>query len=144
MVLYKAMFMGYSNTGPFTSNALPALDSTFFNNVETFLGTINSLATDSHISSDGNGNGRAISVSFSHGRITRIAKAGRYTVTTTAQAFNHNLGATPDFVAISIQSGFGPPGHQVYVDYGSLSSTQVRLQSDVPTGIGVYILSVKL
>src|SRR6266480_7780881 len=143
MVLYKVLFMGYANTGPFVSNALPALDATFFNNVENFLDTVNSMATDTHNSSDGNGNTTVSSVSFAHGRISRIAKAGPYTVTTTMKGFNHNLGATPDFVAISMQSGVIST-HQVYVDYGSLSSTQVRMQSDTSTGIGVYILTLKL
>ena len=141
--LYRLLFSGYSNTGPFVTNAAPALDATFFNNVENFLDTVNSLATDTHNSSDGNGNATVSSVSFSHGRITRIAKAGPYTVTTTMKGFNHNLGDTPDFVAISMLSGLISV-HQVYVDYGSLSSTQVRMQSDISSGIGVYILTLKL
>ena len=55
LFLYRLLFTGYANTGPFVNNAPPGISATFLNNVENFLDTINSAATDSHISADGAG-----------------------------------------------------------------------------------------
>lgn len=65
--------VSYSPTGPFTDNTPPGIDAAFLNNVETCLtalcgatgsgGTVNSLATDTNVSSDGNGNATMNSVS---------------------------------------------------------------------------------
>ena len=143
LIVSRVLFMGYGNTGPFTSNALPALDATFFNNIENFLDTVTSIATDHNNTSDGNGNATVKSMHFTTGKITRIAKAGPYTVNTTEKAFNHNLGAVPDFVAVTMISGF-TGANSCYVDFGNLTSSQVSLQSSVSGGLGVYILSLKL
>jgi hypothetical protein len=49
--------MAYSPTGPFTNNTVPpGISATFLNNVENFLVTVNSAATDSNITSGGSGN----------------------------------------------------------------------------------------
>lgn len=48
--------MGYVKTGPFTSGAGPGIDAGFLNNVENFLVTVNSAATDAAITSAGSGN----------------------------------------------------------------------------------------
>lgn len=42
--------MGYVKTGPFISGAAPGIDAGFLNNVENFLVTVNSAATDASIS----------------------------------------------------------------------------------------------
>lgn len=47
--------MTYTKVGPFVNNSQPGLNATFFNNVENTLVSINTAATDSHISADGTG-----------------------------------------------------------------------------------------
>ena len=48
--------MAYSKFGPFTNGQPPGISSGFLNGVETFLASVTSAATDSNITSDGNGN----------------------------------------------------------------------------------------
>lgn len=162
-------FTPYSNSGPFINNSVPpGINATFLNNVENFLDQLDSsAAADVHITSDGAGNetllsanltGAGTGLTVQHnalvkgnltvnailalvtGSLTRIAKAGPFSVSTTLTAFNHGLGAVPDFVITSIDAG-SVTAHQCYVEYSSLSSTQVKLQSD--GSLTVYTLCIK-
>jgi hypothetical protein len=74
------------------------------------------------------------------GGLSRTMKAGPFTVTTVLTAFNHGLGATPDFVIPVIQTGSTSP-HNVYVDYATMDGTTVKMQGDGT--LTVYILSLK-
>lgn len=47
--------MPYSQYGPFDNGGSPPVNENFLNGLESFLLLINALATDSHITSDGNG-----------------------------------------------------------------------------------------
>ncbi len=76
------------------------------------------------------------------GSITRIQAAGPYSVTTTGTFFNHNLGVVPDFVIPVIDSVIGA-AHAAAVDFATMTSTQVKLSSDLAGGLTVRILSFK-
>ncbi len=76
------------------------------------------------------------------GSVTRIQAAGPYSVTTTGTFFNHNLGVIPDFVIPVIDSVIGA-AHAAAVDYATMTSTQVKLSSDLAGGLNVRILSFK-
>ncbi len=76
------------------------------------------------------------------GSIARIAQAGPYSVTTTGTFFNHNLGVIPDFVLPVIDSVIGA-AHAAAVDFATMTSTQVKLSSDLAGGLNVRILSFK-
>ncbi len=76
------------------------------------------------------------------GSITRIQAAGPYSVTTTGTFFNHNLGVIPDFVLPVIDSVIGA-AHAAAVDFATMTSTQVKLSSDLAGGLNVRILSFK-
>jgi hypothetical protein len=47
--------MTYTQYGPFANGGSPPVNSNFLNGVESFLLTVNALATDANITSDGNG-----------------------------------------------------------------------------------------
>ena len=99
------------------------------------------LSTDAgKFISDGAGGLTALSIALQHGSISRIAKAGPFTVTTVLTAFNHGLTATPDFVIAMIDSA-SALGHSVYIDFGSFTTTQVKLKAD--SSVTVYILSIR-
>ena len=99
------------------------------------------LSTDAgKFTSDGAGGLTALSIALQHGSISRIAKAGPFTVTTVLTAFNHGLTATPDFVIAMIDSA-SALGHSVYIDFGSFTTTQVKLKAD--SSVTVYILSIR-
>ncbi len=76
------------------------------------------------------------------GSITRIQAAGPYSVTTTGTFFNHNLGVIPDFVIPVIDSVIGS-AHAVAADFATMTSTQVKLSSDLAGGLNTRILSFK-
>ena len=99
------------------------------------------ISTDAgKFTSDGAGGLSALSIALQHGSISRIAKAGPFTVTTVLTAFNHLLTATPDFVIAMIDAG-SAVGHSVYVDFGSFTTTQVKMKAD--SSVTVYILSIR-
>jgi hypothetical protein len=74
------------------------------------------------------------------GSITRIAKDGTFAVTTTPTLFNHSLGVVPDLVLVNI-TGALSVSRTCVVDYGTLSSTQVKLTGDGT--MSVFTLSFK-
>src|SRR5713226_4530689 len=121
--------MGYVQYGPFVNGSSPGLSSSFFNQVEAFLTTLNSASTDANILSDGNGALTIAKLLLTAGTMTRIAKAGPLSVTTTLTFFNHGLGAIPDFVIPVIAAG-STRAHNCYVDFGTMTTTQVKLQGD--------------
>src|SRR6266487_3214559 len=192
--LYRLLFSGYSNTGPFTNNVVPpGISATFLNNVENFLDTVNSAATDSHVTADGNGNvvttgtvqvannkayqskdsgGTVRSLMTLDGSNNLIVKAGGNnqirlqtssgaeqaridgtglnliagtfslltgsiarismfsgTATVTATLFNHGLGAVPDIVLLQLTIASSTAHMLTYYNDGSLSSSQVKVQS---------------
>ena len=57
--------MAYSKTGPFTNVGAPGISASFLNNIENFLVTVNSAATDSHFTSSGNGIFNALGLAVS-------------------------------------------------------------------------------
>lgn len=134
--------MGYVPTGPFVSGGAPGISAGFLNNVEAFLQTINAVATDQTISSDGAGNenmtgvtankfqlsGTGAIVSLLAGSISRISffsGTGNATV-------NHSLGAVPTFCLIMYAASASPfgsvPTHPVY--YYNATSTQITVVAD--------------
>jgi hypothetical protein len=80
----------YPLTGPFSNNSTPGINSTFLNNLETYL----EYVADSNISVDGSGNMTVASIVLTHGTLTRIA-FGFSSVTTGGTTITHNLGANP-------------------------------------------------
>jgi hypothetical protein len=185
--------MGYSNTGPFTNNVTPpGVSATFLNNVENFLDTVNSLATDANNTSDSNGNATVVTINVpnngalrskdSGGTVRQIVQldssnnlnivaggnnrislktsggteiarvnasglsliSGTFalltgslarissfsgTATTTSTNFNHNLGAVPDIIMLTLTI-VSSTAHMITYDPTSLTSTQVKVQSD--------------
>ena len=134
--------MGYVPAGPFVSGGAPGLSASFFNNIETFLQSINAVATDPITTSDGAGTetftavnankfqltGTGAIVAFLAGSISRISffsGTGNATV-------NHNLGAVPTFCMIMYAGAGSPfgtlPTHPVY--YYNATSTQVTVVAD--------------
>lgn len=132
--------MPYTQYGPFVNGSAPGISSSFLNQLESFLVTINNAATDANISSDGSGNMTIAKLLLATGSVNRIAKAGPLSVTTTLTFFNHNLGVVPDFVIPVISAG-STSAHNCYVDFGTMTTTQVKLQGD--GSLTVYILSIK-
>jgi hypothetical protein len=132
--------VSYTAYGPFNNGSAPGISSAFLNALEAYLTTINNAATDANISSDGSGDLTIAKMLLATGSVNRIAKAGPLSVTTTLTFFNHNLGAVPDFVIPVISAG-STTAHNCYVDFGTMTSTQVKLQAD--GSLTVYILSIK-
>ncbi len=97
-----------------------------------------------HISSGG--------VTLDHGTITLLAGSLSrmvYThiasVTTVAAFVNHNLGVAPDFCFLIPNDGTLSTGNfNAYYDSGTMTSTQVKLQSNSVGGIPVGLIAVKL
>ncbi len=162
------------------------------NNLENFLDTVNSLATDANNTSDSNGNATVVTINVpnngalrskdsggtvrqiiqldtsnnlnivagGNNRIslktsggTEIARvnasglsliSGTFalltgslarissfsgTATTTSTNFNHNLGAVPDIIMLTLTI-VSSTAHMITYDPTSLTSTQVKVQSD--------------
>lgn len=94
------------------------------------------------ITSNGAGDLTMLSALFTSGSLTRIAKAGPFSLTSTKTNFNHLLGDVPDFVFWLILTSAPVVDHSVYVDLTNATSTQVGLKAGGP--VTAYILSIKL
>ena len=75
-------FATYSNTGPWTNNALPSISATFLNNIESFLDQIvSNLVADSNIGSDGAGNITSLgNITFTSGKAKVFSSSGVWIV----------------------------------------------------------------
>jgi hypothetical protein len=67
-------------------------------------------------------------IQFALGQVTRWSKFTG-TATTTSTFFNHGLGAVPDIVLLQLD-GTSNTAHSVWADYGSMSSSQVKITAD--------------
>lgn len=134
--------MPYSNTGPFTNNITPpGISSTFLNNVENFLDTVNTMATDSNNTSDGSGNATVHSMTFAHGKITRIAFGFIASLTNAGQTITHGLGGTPSFVVGQVVAGTGNTG-AVVAYFTSIGSSSFVISTNSSSGFPVYWLVI--
>lgn len=79
------------------------------------------------------------------GSLSRLKYTHIASVTTTAAFVNHGLGAVPDFCILIANDGTLSSGlFQAYYESSSMTSTQVKLQSNSVGGIPVGLIAVKL
>lgn len=120
----------YTPTGPFTNNTTPGINSTFLNNVETFLG----YAADTNITADGSGNLTMASAILTHGTLTRIA-FGFAAVTTGGTTITHNLGVNPTAIFLQVSaSGI--------TAYASSTVTTTTFTAFVSTNNNIWWLAI--
>lgn len=107
--------MAYTPFGPWNPNAPPGINKSFLDALEAFLQSINSAATDSHITADGNGNETVKSVSLTHGRITQFTV---FTGTGPVTGAIHGCSTAPVAIFVNYfaaSANFGsPPGSIPY------------------------------
>lgn len=137
--------MTYVRKGRFTNNSQPGLNADFFNGVEDTLVSINSAATDSHISADGTGLFTALGINVNAAPTTLTgATAGSITlyqpfrgpsfkvVIMRLTGFRNNAGHTQGIVLPSAFTG------RCKVWAGDMPSTGVQFQkSGVSQAIAV-------
>jgi hypothetical protein len=105
--------MAYTKTGPFVNGSAPGISAAFLNAVENYL-----------------------SPGVAKAGLPNSSWFGPYTVTSTGTFFNHNLvdstgtAVTPDLVLLVIAQ-LTNTLHVVSYDPGTITSTQVKLESDV-------------
>lgn len=94
---------------------------------------------------DGNGfHLIAGTLNFLAGHISRIVYTNIPSVTSTAAFFNHNLGTTPDACIIVPNDGFVTNAQfSAYYEKSSMTSTQVKLQTNSVSGISVGLWAIK-
>ncbi len=84
-------------------------------------------------------------LTFLAGSLSRIVYTHIASVTSTAAFQNHNLGVTPAFCIVVANDGTLSSGlFQAYYESSSMTSTQVKLQSNSAGGIPVGLIAVKL
>lgn len=108
----------------------PGISSTFLNNVETFLG----YASDTNITTDGNGNLTVAAILLTHGTLTRIA-FGFSSVVTTGTVITHNLGALPSGI-------FLQPSAAGITAYASSTTTTTTFTAFVSTNNNIWWLAI--
>ncbi len=84
-------------------------------------------------------------LAFLAGSISRIKYTHIASVTTVAAFQNHNLGVAPDFCFLIPNDGvLTTANFSAYYESSSMTSTQVKLQSNSAGGIPVGLIAVKL
>lgn len=79
------------------------------------------------------------------GTLSRFVYTHIASVTTIATFFNHNLGVVPDFCILIPNDGVLSTGNfNAYYESSSMTSTQVKLQSNSAGGIPVGLIAIKL
>ena len=123
----------YSKTGTFNAGAAPGISSTFLNNVETWIDSMD----DANISANGSGQMSMLKLALTTGTVTRIS---RFSGTGSVTAASHGLGSTPDIILLQYAGNFGsPPDHPAY--YYNEGTTTVHVVAD--TGYFWYGLAIK-
>ena len=120
----------YIKTGPFNTNAAPAISATFLNNMETFL----YYASDTAITTDGSGHLTVASIVLTHGTLTRVA-FGFSAITTGGTTITHSLGVIPSAVLIT-------PSAAGLTFYVSSTMTSTTFTAFISTNNNVWWLAI--
>jgi len=113
----------YTATGPFANGGAPGIQSSFLNNIETFLAGY----SDSHISVDGNGKLTVVNVALAVGGISRIKTFGPVACINGKTTVAHGLGVTPDWIGITILAAASGSTASAGYDSSTVTSTNVDI-----------------
>lgn len=119
--------MSYTNYGPFTDGSSPGISASFLNALETFLDTINSAATNSHISADSSGN-----ITAATGQLRNVTFLGtQYQLTTNPTL---NSGNTNTYTVTGGSTGVPTSAIAVILQIGIFANTAGGYVTIAPHG----------
>jgi hypothetical protein len=138
--------MAYTRSGPFTNGGAPGISATFLNNVENFLvslgtSTVNTAATDTHVSSDGSGDVTVKSINFAVGSLHRISAGQDVCLAGETVTIDHNLSVTPDYIGIT---PVGRPNADNNIIVSDYDSDQFQVSTISDTAVSFLWLALAL